>query len=491
MGRVSTALQRQEGLSLMDQDANFNTYANKNGHTIVQKFSFNESAGVSQKRSKFQEVISYIKANGIGNFYVENTTRLSRDMVDFQYIKDLYENHDVTFHFITENYTLNKNLEGASKMFLILRLMQGEMMIDDLKKKVKDTMLKKVERGEWSGRAPYGFKLIDKKLTIDEPKAAHVRRIFTARSEGATLREITDSLNKKRVQAPRGVKWHHQEIEKMLKQVAYVGQINWKGVIHKAGHTPIIGAPMFEKVQKTFAQTSRKNVKNAQLLSGMVRNPQGRLFTPEMQKGHVYYSAPGETKRVWLSEAKAFELIAPHIANMHWTSDFGNYVRETARDMVNMQATNSDKMIWVRKKELTELQAKARRVYDDRLDGIITRDLYQIKAAEIQARQVQIEQELNGLYADDRLFLQRLEQMTTYFETIPKDYAESENVGKAMILKDLCKGMVYDGETITLQYHDTFAVFINSKVDKLKRARVRDSSTMRRVLAEYRTLLAA
>lgn len=492
MGRVSTLAQREKGLSLGDQEAIFRQYANRLGHTIDRLFSFNESASVSQERTNFHEVIRYIKSHDIGHLYIENTTRLSRDIVDMQYIKDLYENHDVTFHFIQENYTLNKNLEGASKWFLFLNLMHGEIMIDSLRKKVKDTMIRKVERGEWPMRPIYGYDIKDKKLVVNERASKYVGQMFRMRADGASLREIADWLNKSKIRASRGVKWGFQSVEKILTQVGYIGKVKWKDMIYDGQHQPIITAALFEKVKKTFTQSTRKNVQNGHLFSGMIRLPSGRLFSPEVQKGRVYYSAyHDDRQRTWLSEEKALGLISPHIAAMHWKSDFGEFVRETARAMVALNHNKGSRLIASKEHEMTLLRGKAVQVYDDKLDGTITKEIYLIKAGEIQARQAELEKELRGLRTDDSKFIEKLDEIVEQFERLPVTYADADNTGKAQILRDLCTGFVYDGDKITIKYKDTFAVFINSKIDSLKRARVRDSSKVRPFVDEFRTLLAA
>jgi hypothetical protein len=206
----------------------------------------------------------------------------------------------------------------------------------------------------------------------------------------------------------------------------------------------------------------------------------------------VYYSAyHDDRKRTWLSEEKAFDLISPQIAAMHWKSDFGEFVRETARDMIAMNQNTGTRLIAAKVRELSALRAKSVQVYDDKLEGIITKEVYLIKSGEIQARQAEIEKELRSLRTDDRTFIGKLDEMVEAFETLPIDYAEADTVGKAQILRDLCTGFVYDGEKITIKYKDTFAVWINSKVDNLKRARVRDSSKIRPLIDEFRTLLAA
>lgn len=492
MGRVSTARQGAQGLSLADQDLLFPQYAEKCGHTLVKSFSFNESAATSEKRKLFREVVAFVKHHDIGHFYIEDTERLTRDSMDIPVIKDLYEKESVTFHFIRDSYTLNKNLEGASKINFMLRLAFAEDMIDKLRKKMRAKMLYKVERGEWPMRPLYGYSMTEKRLTINDRTAPIVRRVFSMRQNGATLREIADALNRDKIPAPRGTEWHFQQVEKMLRQVGYIGKVKWKGVTYPAKHDPLINDDQFNIVQQSFTQSSRKNVKNAHLFSGMIRLASGRLFSPEVHKGHVYYAAYSTgRKRIWLSEAQIFDQVSPIISGLRWSDGFGDFVREAARDAVRFNKTEKDRKIHKTQKELSELRGKAARMYEDRLDGTISKDLYLSKAAENQARQAELERRLKGLLSDDRQFLAGIDQIIEDFQTLPVDYTQTDNFGKAVILKALCKGFIVDGDKqITPVYRETFGCFINPVIDDLKRARVRDSSIMRPLMDAFRTLAA-
>jgi hypothetical protein len=158
---------------------------------------------------------------------------------------------------------------------------------------------------------------------------------------------------------------------------------------------------------------------------------------------------------------------------------------------LEIQRSTGNKLISMRERELSLLRGHALQMYDDKLDGTITKEIYLQKAAEIQARQAKIESELRSLRTDDNIFLGQLDKTIETFERLPIIYASSDNAGKADILRDLCTGIVYDGEKITIRYKPTFGVFINTKFDNLKRARVRDSSKVRPSIDEFRTLLAA
>ena len=63
-------------------------------------------------------------------------------------------------------------------------------------------------------------------LEIYEPEAAVVRRVFTDRAAGTTVREICRSLNADRVPSPTGkATWPHSTLSRLLRNEAYVGRV--------------------------------------------------------------------------------------------------------------------------------------------------------------------------------------------------------------------------------------------------------------------------
>jgi site-specific DNA recombinase len=63
-------------------------------------------------------------------------------------------------------------------------------------------------------------------LEIYEPEAAVVRRIFTDRAGGTTVRQICRNLNTDRVPSPTGkATWGHSTLSRLLRNEAYVGRV--------------------------------------------------------------------------------------------------------------------------------------------------------------------------------------------------------------------------------------------------------------------------
>jgi site-specific DNA recombinase len=82
-------------------------------------------------------------------------------------------------------------------------------------------------------KAPYGYRRIARStasgpahLEIYEPEAAVVRRIFTDRASGTTIREICRQLNANAVPSPTGKPtWGHSTISRLLRNEAYLGRV--------------------------------------------------------------------------------------------------------------------------------------------------------------------------------------------------------------------------------------------------------------------------
>jgi site-specific DNA recombinase len=84
-----------------------------------------------------------------------------------------------------------------------------------------------------SWKAPYGYRRVARSsadgpahLDIYEPEAAVVRRIFTERAAGTTIREICRQLNADGQPSPTGKPtWGHSTLGRLLRSEAYIGRV--------------------------------------------------------------------------------------------------------------------------------------------------------------------------------------------------------------------------------------------------------------------------
>lgn len=101
-------------------------------------------------------------------------------------------------------------------------------------------MENKAKQGRIMSRAPYGYKIENKELVVEEEKSLIVQKIFM----DFLNNEI--SLN----QLSKNYNFSVNGIKKILKNFTYLGKIKFSGQILPGKHPAIISSELFNKVQK-------------------------------------------------------------------------------------------------------------------------------------------------------------------------------------------------------------------------------------------------
>jgi site-specific DNA recombinase len=99
--------------------------------------------------------------------------------------------------------------------------------------------------GYAGGKAPIGYKAErgDKALTLDEEKAATVRRVFELRDEGpdASLKKLADTLNAEGYTTKEGKQFHPMQVKRILDRKAFYGGVySYSGVDAEGQHHAIL-----------------------------------------------------------------------------------------------------------------------------------------------------------------------------------------------------------------------------------------------------------
>lgn len=87
------------------------------------------------------------------------------------------------------------------------------------------SIVKRMELGEYvDSNAPYGYRLVDKMLTVYEPEAGIVRNIFALYLQGFSTSEIARELNKLNIPTKAGKEiWRPSRVAYILKNERYIG----------------------------------------------------------------------------------------------------------------------------------------------------------------------------------------------------------------------------------------------------------------------------
>lgn len=105
----------------------------------------------------------------------------------------------------------------------------------------KQGMINKSNQGFLVARPPFGYKVVDGSLLIDDENMENVRLIFKEFLEGRSLNQLAKLY---------GISVNG--IKKILKNFSYLGKIKFDGQIVQGKHQALISSELFNRVQTKF-----------------------------------------------------------------------------------------------------------------------------------------------------------------------------------------------------------------------------------------------
>ena len=110
-----------------------------------------------------------------------------------------------------------------------------------------------------AGVAPFGYQYsADKKhIEIEPEEAQAVRMIFTEGQKGLSLNQVAEYLNAREIKTRRGKSWSPGNVQVIMRNRFYIGELMHQGKPIKGNHEPIISKVQFGKVQAQLDKRRR------------------------------------------------------------------------------------------------------------------------------------------------------------------------------------------------------------------------------------------
>lgn len=174
--RVSTDMQKED-LSLETQEKGGEIFARDNNIEIVKKFTDVMSGG-NRNRKGFIEAQKYLEENQgeIDYFIAYDVSRIARDAFAFLSLFNKLNLLNVKLKLIN-NPTLDSD-SPMGKLILTILAAIFEFFRFDNADRVRDNMIVKVKEGKRMNNAPYGYRIIDKKMVIVPEEAELIKYIY-------------------------------------------------------------------------------------------------------------------------------------------------------------------------------------------------------------------------------------------------------------------------------------------------------------------------
>ena len=140
---------------------------NENGSAEYRHYNDKGYSGKNTERPAFQQLMADVRKGTIERVIVYRLDRLSRSLLDFAEMIDVFKKKDVEFVSCREKFDTSTPI-GNAMLSIIMVFAQLER--ETIQMRVKDNYATRMERGAYDGVAPYGF---DKAITKVGDKQVH------------------------------------------------------------------------------------------------------------------------------------------------------------------------------------------------------------------------------------------------------------------------------------------------------------------------------
>jgi site-specific DNA recombinase len=261
-------------------------------------------SGATLERPALKRLLADIEAGRIDIVVVYKIDRLSRALMDFAKLVEVFDRNNVTFVSVTQSFNTTTSM-GRLTLNILLSFAQFEREV--IGERIRDKFAASRKKGMWmGGSVPLGYDVKGRKLLVNEPEAARVRMIFERFTRIGSVTTLVKELREEDIRGKQGKLVDKGYVYKLLNNRVYVGEAVHKGTGYPGEHEAIINFALWDRVHSILRESPRKRAgytraQTPALLKGLIFGPSGKAMTPaHTRKGgklYRYYVSTDVLKR--------------------------------------------------------------------------------------------------------------------------------------------------------------------------------------------------
>ena len=367
---IYTRKSTEEGL---DQDFNsldaqkeacaayIKSQASEGWKLIDKQYSDGGISGGTMERPALQKLLEEIKQGRVDVVVVYKIDRLTRSLMDFARMVEVFDAHNVSFVSITQQFNTTTSM-GRLTLNVLLSFAQFEREVTA--ERIRDKIAASKRKGMWvGGPVPVGYKTIDKKLIIEPDEAETVRRLFAMYLELGSVFELRQRLDELGWCTPVRVSrngnrsgdkpYSRGQLYWILRNPIYIGKVRHGDEVWPGQHQAIINEPTWTAVQEQLKAGSNTGVHTnepigQQLLTGILFDETGDRLTPSHAGGKIRryrYYVSQRLLQGSKSDQSGWRLPAPRLEKAVVDGICAFLTDETKLcDAINAQQINADEI---------------------------------------------------------------------------------------------------------------------------------------------------
>ena len=247
------------------------------------------------ERPAFKELLKDIENDEVDIVVVYKVDRLTRSLMDFSKIIDVFDKHNASFVSITQHFNTTTSM-GRLTLNILLSFAQFEREVTG--ERIRDKFEASRKKGLWlSGTCPYGYIKDDHHmLHPNPPYSDNVQIIFESYLEIKNVLKLKKYLAEQKILTRSGKELAKGSLYHILSNKVYLGKIVHKNKGYDGLHEPIISEELFSDVQNLLKakanSVERKhatNAKNGSLLTGLLYDDIGNKMSPAASNANNKY----------------------------------------------------------------------------------------------------------------------------------------------------------------------------------------------------------
>src|SRR5574340_751128 len=237
--------------------------------------------GGNMDRPALQRLIDDINRRAIDCVVVYKVDRLSRSLLDFAKLMELFDKRGVSFVSVTQQFNTTNSL-GRLTLNILLSFAQFEREI--ISERTRDKLSAARRKGKWIGGHPMlGYDIDPKggRILVNADEAQHVRTMYDLYLKLGTLNAVWEEVGRrdwrsKQWTTEAGVTRGGKPISKsglygILTHALYNGMVDHKGILYPGEHERIVEQKVWDRVQEGLRENGRTN-------GAVVKNRDGALL---------------------------------------------------------------------------------------------------------------------------------------------------------------------------------------------------------------------
>jgi site-specific DNA recombinase len=240
--------------------------------------------GANTNRPAFQALLADIEAGKVDVVAVYKIDRLSRSLLDFVKIMEVFTQHGVTFTSVTQQFSTTTSI-GKLTLNLLMSFAEFERQV--ISERTRDKMGASRRKGMWTGGYQVlGYNAVGKKLVVNQAEAERVRAIFQLYVERGSLLAVVTEVNQRgwttkswtntKGKLVAGRPFDRNLVARVLTNPIYLGKMPYRDELHEGAHEAIVDRATWDAVQQRLkAQRPKRRGRPIErwvpMLAGLVK----------------------------------------------------------------------------------------------------------------------------------------------------------------------------------------------------------------------------